>query len=601
MDTLVQQWLTKPIVLTCLIAAVSLLLLQRLLTSREDESAIAYEVDIPPECREGVKLDTEVLENPSIQIPGSTAIQCYAPATGQSLGRVNPATPDGIDRAIAKAAAAQVEWAKTSFAQRRRVLRTLLKYILTHQDAIVKAACLDSGKTRVDAAFGEILTTVEKLSWTIANLEKVLRPDRRGTNLLMCYKKNEFHNALSPLIASLATGNALILKCSEATAYSTRYFASIAHAALSTCGHSPSLLQSITCWPSTASHLTSHPGISHITFIGSRAVGLQVAASAARSLTPCVMELGGKDAAVVCDDVDEAELERIVAVLMRGVFQASGQNCIGIERVIAVGGVYERLVRKLLPRIRALRVGNPLDDEAASAATTEKGTSKDEPTDVGALISAASFHRLESLIASAVSEGAQLLHGGTRYHPPSPSHTRGHYFTPTLLTSVTPTMAISQTELFAPILLLMPASSPSHAISLANSAPAYSLGSSIFSSSPSTQELLTRSIRAGMVSVNDFGAYYLCNLPFGGTGGSGYGRFGGVEGLRGLCNGKSVCRDGWGGVVRTRIPGVLDLGTEGGRVGEGRKWAFVKGVVGVGYGVGAWERVRGLWAIIRNG
>jgi acyl-CoA reductase-like NAD-dependent aldehyde dehydrogenase len=125
------------------------------------------------------------------KVSGSHLIQCYAPATGEALGRINPSTADGIDRAIAKAKAAQVQWAKTSFRQRRKVLKTMLKFILENQEAIARVACLDSGKTMVDAALGEILVTVEKLRWTLKHGEKSLKPERRDTNFLMMYKWNE--------------------------------------------------------------------------------------------------------------------------------------------------------------------------------------------------------------------------------------------------------------------------------------------------------------------------------------------------------------------------------------------------------------------------
>ncbi|KAL9591705.1 MAG: hypothetical protein Q9179_007454 [Wetmoreana sp. 5 TL-2023] len=263
---------------------------------------------------------TPYLQADDVQIPGSSAIQCYNPANGQLLGQVNPATPDGIDRAIARATEAQQEWAKTTFGQRRKVLRTMLKFILDHQEAITTVACLDSGKTKIDAMLGEILVTIEKLKWTIQHGEKALRPERRPTNLLMLYKHNEvrweplgilvacvswnypFHNALSPIISTLFTGSALLLKSSEQVAFSSHYFTSIARTALSACGHSPHLIQSLICWPQTANHLTSHPGISHVTFIGSRSIAHTVCASAAKALTPVCVELGGKDPAVILDD-----------------------------------------------------------------------------------------------------------------------------------------------------------------------------------------------------------------------------------------------------------------------------------------------------------
>lgn len=171
-----------------LLAVIAAWLAYRL--SRTDpEAAVQFTVPTPDQCKPGWQ--GQVLERPSIKISGSSAIQCYAPATGQLLGLINPATPGGIDRAIAKATAAQPGWSRTTFAQRRRVLQTLLAFILDNQEDIVRAACLDSGKTRVDALFGEVLVTVEKLKWTISHGEKALQTERRPSNLLMFYKKND--------------------------------------------------------------------------------------------------------------------------------------------------------------------------------------------------------------------------------------------------------------------------------------------------------------------------------------------------------------------------------------------------------------------------
>ncbi|KAI4170775.1 MAG: hypothetical protein LQ348_007054 [Seirophora lacunosa] len=154
-----------------------------------DEAPVHYEVPLPEQAKPG--WSGRILEEPAIKIPGSSVIQCYDPATGQLLGNVNPTTPDGIDRAVARAAEAQQEWAKTTFTQRRKVLRTMLKFILDNQENIATVACLDSGKTKVDAMLGEILVTVEKLQWTIKHGEKALQPERRPTNFLMMYKHNE--------------------------------------------------------------------------------------------------------------------------------------------------------------------------------------------------------------------------------------------------------------------------------------------------------------------------------------------------------------------------------------------------------------------------
>jgi acyl-CoA reductase-like NAD-dependent aldehyde dehydrogenase len=529
------------------------------------------------------------------QVSGSALIQCYAPATGEALGRVSPSTAEGIDRAIAKAKEAQVQWARTTFAERRKVLKTMLAFILESQETIARVACLDSGKTMVDAALGEILVTTEKLRWTIRHGEESLRSERRATNLLMMYKWNEvmyqplgvvaacvswnypFHNLVSPIIASIFAGNAIVVKGSEATAWSSSYFTSIVTRALEACGHSPDIVQSVVCWPNVADHLTSHPDISHITFIGSRQIAHHVCASAAKALTPVCVELGGKDPAIVLDDLSNANFKRVASILMRGVFQSAGQNCIGIERVIALPKVHERLVEYLAPKIRALKPGSVLN--------APRGTA----IDVGASISPASFDNLESLIADAVKSGARLLAGGKRYT--HPDHPHGHYFTPTFLADVTPSMAIAQQELFAPVFLLMRASSVSDAVEIANST-VYALGASVYGSSTADLERVVRDVDAGMVAVNDFAVTYMVQLPFGGVKGSGYGRFAGKEGLRSLCNTKAVTRDRWPG-VKTSIPGPMDIPLKGPGAGAGA-WRMAEGIVWFGYAPDVMGKLHGL-------
>lgn len=474
--------------------------------------------------------------------------------------------------------------------------------MLTHQDDIATAACLDSGKTRVDALFGEILVTAEKLKWTIDHGEKALRPESRPTNFIMFYKQNEvrweplgvvgacvswnypFHNLLGPIISALFTGNAIVVKNSEQTAWSSAFFTGMVRNALTACGHSPNLVHSFTCWPATANHFTSHLGISHMTFIGSRPVAHAVCASAAKALIPVVVELGGKDAAIVLDDprgtaMSKSEFSRVSSIIMRGVFQSAGQNCIGIERVIALPKVYNRLVEALEPRIKALHVGNAL---------------LEEDIDVGAMISHMSFERLETLVSDAIIQGARLLCGGKRFiHP---KHPEGHYFQPTLLVDVTTDMRIAQEEMFGPICVLMRATSVDDAIRLTNST-VYALGCSVFgpTSTPTANADLvkvTKEVKAGMVAVNDFAAYYAVQLPFGGVKGSGYGRFAGEEGLRGLCNTKSVCRDKYPRVINTAIPGGLDYPM------RAKAWEMGKGVVEMGYGESLARRLKGIRRMI---
>ncbi|KAK3393078.1 Aldehyde/histidinol dehydrogenase [Podospora didyma] len=557
---------------------------------RENAKPIRYKVPSP---KTPDKL--QILDPPAIKVSGSSAIQCYAPATGQFLGLVNPSTPNAIDRAVEQAQIAQAAWATTSFRARRAVLRTLLQHVLDNQEEICRVACLDSGKTMVDAQLGEVLTTVEKLEWTIKHGEKALRPSKRPTNLLMAYKRNTvhyeplgvvatlvswnypFHNLIGPVISALFSGNAVVVKVSEQTAWSSTYFASIARGALVVHGYSPALVQTIACWPQTASHLTSHPGISHITFIGSRPVCHKVAASAAKALIPVVAELGGKDPSIVLNSVSKGDLSRVVETLLRGSFQAAGQNCIGIERIIAPPGIYEKLVPLLEPRVRALRLG--------------------PEGDLGALISDSSFARLENLVSDAVRNGARLLVGGKRFT--HPDHPNGHYFAPTLLVDITPDMAIANEECFGPIMVLMRANSDTveDILRVAN-APNFGLGSSVYGSESDPKlKQIVKGLKVGMVAVNDFGVTYAVQLPFGGVGGSGYGRFAGEEGLKGLCNIKSICEDrfAWLG-IRTTIPKPMQYPIPS----QERSWQFAKGVVTLGYGTTIKRKLEGLIGILKN-
>lgn len=332
------------------------------------------------------------------------------------------------------------------------------------------------------------------------------------------------------------------------------------------------------CWPTVAPALTSHTAISHLTFIGSQEIAYRVAASAAKSLTECCLELGGKDAAILLNDIDD--IDRVVATIIRGTFQSAGQNCIGIERVICLPKIYAKVIPLLQPIVESLRPGSALNSNSCSPVV-----------DVGASISSAGFSKVERLIADAVKQGARLLVGGKQFH--HPDYPKGHYFSPTLLVDVTPSMDIASTELFAPVCLLMRASTISDAIDIANGTD-YGLGSSVFGSSSADLERVTRELKAGMVAVNDFAAYYAVQLPFGGVKGSGYGRFAGQEGLRSLSAQKSIIRDRVPRLIKTAIPAPLRLPL----ANEQRAWDMCTGIVEFGYGETLSRQIGGIRKLV---
>lgn len=242
---------------------------------------------------------------------------------------------------------------------------------------------------------------------------------------------------------------------------------------------------------------------------------------------------------------------------MRGVFQSASQNCVGIERIIALPKVYTQLIDILQERIKEIRPGSILDGD---------------DVDCGAMISSASFDHLENWVEDAVKKGARCLVGGKRHQ--HPKHPKGHYFSPTLLVDVTPEMLIAQNETFGPICVLMKAANVEDALRIANGSE-FGLGGSVFGRNKRDLEKVVRQMKCGMVSVNDFAVYYLNqSLPFGGVKGSGYGRFAGEEGLRAVCNVKAVCEDVFPRLIGTSIPPVLDYPIRDGN----RGWRFTQGM-----------------------
>ncbi|KAJ1665503.1 Meiotic Sister-Chromatid recombination aldehyde dehydrogenase [Coemansia sp. RSA 1813] len=549
--------------------------------------AIPFELRPPAESIPGWR-GNEVLDTPTIFVKGQPdLIQCFDPATGRSLGQVKTTPIAELDDKIKRARNAQRTWAKTTFEQRRQVLRTLNEFVLSHQREICQVACRDSGKTLVDATLGEVLTTSAKLQWTIKNGETALADDSRDPGFMMMYKRAKviyqprglvaalvswnypFHNTIGPVISALFAGNAIVVKASEHVAWSMAYWEQMVKRALNVCGHDPDLVHFVTGFVDVGAAVTSSPLIDHITFIGSPEVGKLVMKSASANLTPVTLELGGKDCAVVFADADMAQC---IPVLMRSVIQNASQNCIGIERILVQDKAYGKFVDEMTRRIGAVRVGSILDDEPNTV-------------DCGAMVLANCFDRLESLIEDAVSKGARCLVGGHRFA--HPRHPNGQYFEPTLLVDVTPDMDITRNETFGPIMVVMKFTDERDALEKVHSSP-YGLGSSVFSGDRSRGRRVALELRTGMANVNDFGVNYICqSLPFGGVGISGFGRFAGPEGLRALCVEKAFTEDRFP-LVKTPIPPIVDYPIQDTEKG----YQFTQQIVAFAYSDSWWGSVK---------
>ncbi|KAK0474917.1 meiotic sister-chromatid recombination aldehyde dehydrogenase [Armillaria novae-zelandiae] len=578
---------------------------------RAHNSAVPFKFTIPEPAKVGWSsfvIDEPTLNSheinddllPSFSLEGRKYITSFDPATGLHLQTYLADDQVEITRKIEKADTAQLSWRETSFTQRRRVVRSLLKWLVDNQDTCAKVACRDTGKTMVDAALGEILTTCSKMEWLIAHGEEALRPEKRRRNTMLAYKTSEvhyeplgavagivswnypLHNAWSPILAALFSGNSIVLKCSENVIWSTSWYIYIIRSCLEACGHDPEIVQLVCCWPEDADALTTSSLIKHITFIGSEEVGRKVAMAATRHLTPVTLELGGKDPAIIMPGTD---LNKWASIWMRGVYQNVGQNCIGIERLIVHRSQYDELFEIFSQRVTKLRLGSVM-------APNDQGYLS--PVDCGAMISSARFDALEHLITEADEFGNGIhLEGGTRYR--HVYNDKGSYFLPTVIGPVTSDMRIAQKELFAPIALIMPYGTVDEAINIANSTR-YGLGASVFGPDQRQCLKVAKELECGMVSINDFGVFYMNqDLPFGGTKYSGYGRFAGPEGLRSLTNPKAIMVDRWPVFVQTSIPKVLDYPIRS----LTTSWEFTSGLVRFLYADGWRARFRGLITVIK--
>jgi acyl-CoA reductase-like NAD-dependent aldehyde dehydrogenase len=379
-----------------------------------------------------------------------------------------------------------------------------------------------------------------------------------------------FHNVFNPLLSNLFAGNALVVKVSEYATWSSRYYGRVIDAALAAAGAPPGLVQIVTGYKDAGEALVTAPGVGKVVFVGSTGVGKAVMAAAASCLKPVVLELGGKDAFIVCDD---ANLSQVVPIAMRGAFQSCGQNCAGAERFFVQRPVYEQFCGEVAALTRGMRQGWAL---AAGG------------VDAGAMCMPRQARYVQALVDDAVARGARVLAGGQLPPNDGTPAAAGQFYPPTVLVGVTPAMRIAQEEVFGPVLCVTPFDTDDEAAALANGC-AFGLGSNVFSGSTRRARALASRLEAGMSSVNDFASTYMSQaLPFGGVKESGFDRFAGVEGLRGCCVPKAVAEDAIPWLIRTDIPPPLRYPV------APYAFDFCAALCRIFYGLSLWERAKGV-------
>lgn len=262
--------------------------------------------------------------------------------------------------------------------------------------------------------------------------------------------------------------------------------------------------------------LSAHPEVNQIVFTGSVPTGIAIASAAAKNVVPCVLELGGKSAAIVHDDADLDAFENDVRW---GIYFNAGQVCSAMSRVIVHDSIHDELVERMVGVAQSLTV-KPGIDQPEFGAT------------MGAMVSDAQRDRAAGMIQAAEADGATVATGGRKMNIP------GAFLEPTILTDVTPDMTIANDEVFGPVLSVLNFRNDDEAIQIANGTP-YGLVGGVFTSDLDRATTAARQIRAGQVFVNEWYAGGV-ETPFGGYGKSGYGREKGREALWNYVQTKNV-------------------------------------------------------------
>jgi aldehyde dehydrogenase (NAD+) len=446
------------------------------------------------------------------------------PATGDVVGVYAVDDEASVRAAVARARHTAEWWARGDFAERRQVLDQWRGVLTRRMAQLADVVHQETGKPHADAQL-EIGLAIEHLAWAAAHAGKVLGRRRVSSGLLMSNQAATVEYLPLGVIAvigpwnypvftpmgsigyALAAGNAVVFKPSELTPGVGVWLAE----SLSEVLPGQALLQTVVGSGETGAALC-RSGVDKVAFTGSTATGKRVMATCAETLTPVVIEAGGKDALIVDEDADVAAAADAAAW---GAFSNAGQTCTGVERVYVHERVHDAFVAELTRRARDVHAGT------------------DAGAQLGPMTMPGQVDVVRRHIDDAVRRGAEVLVGG----PVAPGE---RFIQPTVLADVPEDSTAITEETFGPTVTVNTVHDMDEAVTLANGT-SFGLGSAVFSRSRGME--LARRLRAGMTSVNSVIAFAgIPALPFGGVGDSGFGRVHGPDGLREFTYAKSVAR-----------------------------------------------------------
>ncbi|MES0881050.1 aldehyde dehydrogenase family protein [Roseibium sp. SCP14] len=459
---------------------------------------------------------------------GAGRLTVLDPAKGELLAEQALADEADVDRAVAaaKALSDSGAWSGLRPVERSRIVRGMGDYLLERIDEIAPILTREAGKPLWEARL-EIEGAARYFEYygnQAETMEGRSIPLGQGYFDFTTHEPYDVSAQIIPwnypmemtarsLSAALAVGCSVVVKTPELDPLTNRYFADAALA----CGLPKGALN-ILCGlgKDTGAALAAHPDVNQIVFTGSVPTGISIATAAAQNVVPCVLELGGKSAAIVHDDAD---LDAFLSDVRWGIYFNAGQVCSAMSRVIAHERIHDKLVDGIVAMAENLKVGSGLTFPRFGA-------------NMGAMISEGQCQRAAGMVSAAEREGARVVTGGRRLNRP------GYFLEPTVITDVSPDMSIASDEVFGPVLSVLKFSNENEAIRIANGTP-YGLVAGVFTADIDRAMRASKQLRAGQVFVNEWYAGGV-ETPFGGFGKSGYGREKGREALLNYVQTKNV-------------------------------------------------------------
>lgn len=431
------------------------------------------------------------------------------PATLETLSQIPTATSKQIDEAVQAAHHAyETTWSKLSGATRGRYLFRIARLIQERSRELAILECLDNGKPIREARDIDIPLAAAHFFYYAGWADKLdyAFPGQKVAPIGVAGQIIPWNFPLLmaawKIAPALATGNTVVLKPAETTSLTALRLAEIIQEA----GVPDGVVNIITGAGEVGAELIQHPLVKKIAFTGSTEIGRKIIRETAGSSKKLTLELGGKSAHLVFSD---APIDQAVEGVVRGIFFNQGHVCCAGSRLLVQEEISELFLEKLKQRMEKLRVGNPLDKN----------------TDIGAINSKEQFDKIQSLIQSGKEEGADFFETKA-----SPIPNEGYFIRPCFFNSVSSSASIYRMEIFGPVLAVSTFRTPKEAVIKANDTP-YGLAAGVWTDKGSKIQKIAGALKAGVVWANTYHQFDPAS-PFGGYFESGWGREGGLHGLR---------------------------------------------------------------------